>query len=539
MRKTKRLAALGMTAAMLASVLAGCGGKTQSDAGTTTAAQTTAVQNAAGAAETPTTAEETKEPLKFTYSMTHANLKFAVQAPDINDTDVVKEFNEKFNVEATIKLLDHTRLAEEMQQIFASGEVPDVVRMFDNYLRTDLCGSVEKGVFMPLDDLLVDAETKYPNLMKTIPREMWEYNRYNGKIYGIPTAFLSNNSRRGVYIRKDLLDKAGLEIPDTLDDMVEVLRAFKDMGVEYPYAGRQNFDYTDIFFDTFGVHLSSWDFDEDGVLTPDFIKPEMKEALEFMKMLREEGLMDPESLTTSSSDWTNKIAAGKVGVFDHNANALASWNSQLKANVPDGELILIQAPLGPHGDRGMFKYSPVMESTYINKNFKEPERFLEFLDTMCTEEAQRFLYFGIEGRDYKVDANGNVTDFNYPADDAYELSKLDFRKKLGFVYDDTFPWGWAPYMDAGDQIVDWLNNIGGKEGIRSVNPGKLESLDITPELNPNRCDLFQEMAAKIFYGQDTETTFEDFVNEWLDRGGKQLIEEANENYKAGNVYIND
>ncbi|MDO4324623.1 MAG: extracellular solute-binding protein [bacterium] len=522
MRKKKRMAALGMAAAVLASVLAGCGGKTTEDAGTTAA---------------QTAGEEQKEPLKFTYSITHANLQFAVQAPDINDTEWVKAFNETFHVEATIKLLDQTRMGEEMQQMFASGEVPDIVRMYDNYLRTDMCGSVEKGVFMPLDDLLVDAETKYPNLMKMIPRELWENNRYNGKIYGIPNVFLSNNSRRAVYIRKDLLDKAGLDIPDTLDDMVEVLRAFKDMGIEYPYAGRQGWGYTDVFFDTFGVHPSNWNLDENGDLTPDFIKPQMKEALEFQKMLREEGLMDPETLTTSSSEWTNKIAAGKVGMFDHNANALATWNANLKANVPDGELILIQAPLGPYGDRGMFKYSPVMESTYINKNFKEPERFLEFLDLMCTEEAQRFLDFGIEGRDYNLDANGNVVDFEYPADDAYKISELNFRRKLGFVYDDTFPWSWTPYMEAGEEVVDWLNNIGSKEGIRSINPGKLKSLETMPELNPSSCDLFYEMAAKIFYGQDTETTFDDFVNEWLERGGKQLIEEANENYKAGNVYI--
>ena len=38
----------------------------------------------------------------------------------------------------------------------------------------------------------------------------------------------------GLIIRKDLLDKAGLDIPVTLDDWYEALVAFKDMGIKHP-----------------------------------------------------------------------------------------------------------------------------------------------------------------------------------------------------------------------------------------------------------------------------------------------------------------
>ena len=52
---------------------------------------------------------------------------------------------------------------------------------------------------------------------------------------------MSSTTRRATYIRKDLLDKYGLDIPVTLDDFVNVLRVFKENGVKYPYVGREKF----------------------------------------------------------------------------------------------------------------------------------------------------------------------------------------------------------------------------------------------------------------------------------------------------------
>ena len=277
----------------------GSGGQGQSE----TAGQTQEDAGESGASEE-------KEPLKFTMSISNGLNEYIAQSPDINQDKWVKVFNERYNLDLTLKLLDHKRFAEEMQMMFASGEIADVVKCYDNYTSPSMCQSVENGVFMPLDDILATAEEKYPNLMKTIPENAWDYNQYNGHIYGIPVSYLSRATRRATYIRKDLLDKTELGIPTTLDEFVEVLKAFRDMGVEYPYAGREYWTYTDIFFGAYGVNPLTWNLNEEGQLVPDMIRPEMKEALAFHKMLKDEGLMDPESLTTNSSDWLNKIYTG-------------------------------------------------------------------------------------------------------------------------------------------------------------------------------------------------------------------------------------
>ncbi|WP_157668652.1 extracellular solute-binding protein [Lachnoclostridium phytofermentans] len=517
--KKRKMTALLLAVAMVAGVITGCG------KGATQGTETNGTQ---------TNGKGEEAPLKYTLSMSNGLNEYIMQSTDINQDKWLKDFDARYNVDVDINLLDHKRFVEEMQMMFASGKIPDVVKCYENYTHPGMCNAVENGVFQSLDEYLVDAEEKYPNLMRTIPKEIWDYNKYEGKIYGIPVVYLSETARRATYIRKDLLDKAGLEVPKNLDETVAVLKAFKDMGLEYPYAGREKWSYTDIFFGAFGVNPTTWNLNENNELVPDIIRPQMKEALTFLHMLNEEGLMDPESLTTTSSDWLNKIYSGKVGMFDHNATQIASFNSSLRQNVPDGEFVLIQSPEGPYGDKGAYKYAPVLESIYFNKNFKYVDRFLKLLDEMCTDEAQDYLSYGIEGENWTKKADGSI-EYTYP-DSVLGEDETRFRKFLGFIKDDAYDVRLTPYLPGGEELMSWMQNVGPMEGTDNINPGNLESLLTHPELDPKTCDLFYEMSAKIFYGQEPVDTFDKFVEEYKSRGGDQVIKEATEKYEAGNVF---
>lgn len=518
LKKLYRISSLFMAFLMVLSMAAGCSSKSN-EAGNPTQATGTAKSD--------------DKPLKFTLSMSNNLNEYVLKSSDINQDKWLQEMKKRYNVDITLKLLDHKRFMEEMQIMFASGSIPDVVKCFDNYTRADMAQSVQNGVFMPLDNILANAKTNYPNLMKTIPESAWQENKYEDKIYGIPNIYLSRTTRRATYIRKDLLDKVGKKAPTTLDETIEVLKAFKNAGVPFPYAGREKWSYTDIFFGAYGVNYVTWGLDKDGKLMPDMIRPEMKEALKFHSTLRKEGLMDPESLTTNSNDWLNKIYAGKVGMFDHNGGQITGFNTSLKKNVPEGEFILIPSPAGPNGQKGMYKYSPVFETTYINKNFKEADKFFKFLDAMCTPEAQEFLTFGILGQDYNKN-NGKI-EYTYPTD-TVKQNENSFRKGLGFVRDDSYDPLMLPFQPDSKKFMDWVETIAPNEGVTNYDPGALKSLADHPELKPGNCDLFLEYAAKIFYGQLPPEAHDDFVKEYMKRGGDQVVKEATEAYKAGKAF---
>lgn len=180
-----------------------------------------------------------EEPLKFSVAMSAGLNPYVLQQKDINKEKWVTEVNKRYNVEITFRLLDHQRLREEIQVMFASGDIPDIVRMFDNYTRPEMANSVENGIFMALDDIIAETRGEFTSLFDMIPEAAWDENKYEGKIYGIPNQYLSSTTRRGTYIRKDILDLVNMKAPIDLDEVVEVLKVFKEVGIEYPTAGRE------------------------------------------------------------------------------------------------------------------------------------------------------------------------------------------------------------------------------------------------------------------------------------------------------------
>ncbi|CQR51518.1 extracellular solute-binding protein [Paenibacillus riograndensis] len=74
----------------------------------------------------------------------------------------------------------------------------------------------------------LDAEVaKRPELKASIPDEMWEYNKFKGKIMGIPLG-TTQGQLYGLLIRKDLREKYGLPELKTLDDLEKFLYKVKE-----------------------------------------------------------------------------------------------------------------------------------------------------------------------------------------------------------------------------------------------------------------------------------------------------------------------
>jgi putative aldouronate transport system substrate-binding protein len=74
------------------------------------------------------------------------------------------------------------------------------------------------GAIIVQDDLVANA----PNLLKEIPKSMWDANRFNGKIWGIPLG-VAQGFYDGFVIRKDIREQLGLSEPKTLKDITDLL----------------------------------------------------------------------------------------------------------------------------------------------------------------------------------------------------------------------------------------------------------------------------------------------------------------------------
>ncbi|WNQ12779.1 extracellular solute-binding protein [Paenibacillus aurantius] len=477
------------------------------------------------------------EKLKFSMSMTTSGNKFAEKSTNVNEEKWVKKLEEVTNTDLDIRMIPLKDFDSKMSLMFASNDIPDVVQNVGGATSKGMSGSVEAGVFLPLDDLLKQYA---PNLMKAVPKEAWQETSYDGKIYGIPS-WLSNPSRRALFIRSDLLAKTGLSAPKTVDEFLNVMRAMKKNGVENPYQMRENFKYADTILGSFDVLPSQFEVKNDEIVPKFFDVENMTKALTVLKTMFDEGLIPKDFASITSTDYGKNIEAGKVGMWSANAQGLSNYRNKVKAAVPDAKIDIVASPRGPEGTGGHLLYSSINTSYYINKKVSKEKaiEIVKFFEWMTTPEAERYFSFGIEGETYTME-NGKVK-FTPPTT-TEAIDEDGFRSMFWFVHDVVYNKAREELTQDGRDMMTYMDTIISKEGLGSVRfVPALEASSKYPDAAPQGDDvgpkLIIDHMVKMIYGKEPISDWPKVIEEYKNKGGKDILKEANDRYKKKNGVI--
>lgn len=465
---------------------------------------------------------------KFSISMRTQALPYVENHDDMNEDKYVKELEKATNTELDFRILPHVDFAEKMTMMLVSDNVPDVM-MATSIHGPELAGGVEAGAFLPLDDLL---EEHGPNLLEKIPQEAWdEVTAEDGQIYAIPS-YLSNPARRGTAIRMDLLEETGLDVPETTDEFLDVLRAFKELGIQHPFKGRNNFRYADTFFGAFDALPFQWEYYEDEVIPKFMIGDRMKEAIEFHRTMYEEELLHPEFLTLT--DHRATIVSGEVGMWSMNAEQVHQWGAEIQDAVPEARAAIIPSPIGPDGRGGNHYYGSTVRTYLIHRDTEaDPAEIIKFFDWQLTDEAETFFTFGIEGENYTIDDDGNI-DYEKKDDSNFEQEQTFRNSWLWMVRDETYTEGILEQTEEGQELLQVFDEVLTEEGRSGIIPtGGLDALNNNPDIQPGSdgpSDFWLTEVAKIIVGDEPIDYYDDIMEQWLNLGGDKAIEEATERY---------
>lgn len=471
---------------------------------------------------------------KLQIGQTTAGQQYIEASPDINKDKYVVKLRELSGIDITIDpLIPWVDYNQKINLLFAGGDLPDLLQVH-GINAAEVAPAVDRNVLLPLNDLI---DEHGPNLKKHIPEEAWQSPKVskNGIIYAIPKVnFVKNDNV--VYLRKDWLDALGLDVPKTVEEYIEMLRAFKEQDPngngqadEIPVSGRVNFAYTDIFFGAYDVIPTAWKYENDQ-LVPNFIRPAMKDALQVYAQLYQEKLLDNEFMVQQGKDWDAKIKGqGIVGMWQHAASYPDKWLMEVQANTPTAEVVMAPAPIGPDGKGGASLGSGLGMVYVIPSSNKQPEIAIQFLDWMYSEEAKTFVTYGIEGDTYTIE-NGEIK-YKYPEtqEEIYEEQMYNiFLDYVGQRYLEN-----TEFMSGrnhGDLIVEAMS-IGNSEGRKNDGSDMpaMPTLLARPELAYD--GLWMEFAAKVMTGELSIEEFDQFVADWKARGGDKLIQEATEWYQ--------
>ena len=130
---------------------------------------------------------------------------------------------------------------QKLQLLISSKDVPDIFS--DGQFRTWYPGGLSKaaadGAIVKLNDYLEKDAPDYKKVLESNPDFLKNAKADNGDIYAFSIIHGSKDATVffGPMIRKDVLDKAGVAIPETIDEWHTALTALKDNGFKTPYSG--------------------------------------------------------------------------------------------------------------------------------------------------------------------------------------------------------------------------------------------------------------------------------------------------------------
>jgi putative aldouronate transport system substrate-binding protein len=304
----------------------------------------------------------------------------------------------------------------------ASNSLPDVFMVS----RDVWYKLVQNGLVAKVDDLLPLMPVRVKGHYSDEARN--KLVTIDGSMYGLPDpgALPQTDS---LVIRKDWLDKLGLQSPKTLDEFLTVAKAFtfndpdgNGKADTYGYCayiegtGLANMGLGTRFEWVYGAYgvAGVWNLSSADAVALNARNPNYMKATQFIRTLNDEKVIDPDWPTLKKDEFRARWKQGKCGMMHENFAALANKSNykDFDENFPDGQWIAMDAPTGPDGKSSMGVVSKSARIYAISQKAIDEGKgpaIARLLEWMASDEGYYLLGFGVEGVNYKLDANGFVT----------------------------------------------------------------------------------------------------------------------------------
>lgn len=462
----KQMAAAMLSVAMVGT-MAGCGGETVNSTDSSTVSTESSVQQ-----ETPEVTVLTYADIEKPESISwcsHDGLD-----PANGQTEWDAEYERLTGIDLEHTYVTGNEYNSKIELDYAADTVPDVFDLSSTYFPK----YAASGALADLTDLIKES-----GLYDLVDESVWEQCSYNGKIYGVPKEI---PQACGTYVRKDWLDRLGMEVPTTYDEFITMLARFRDEidGCLVPLTspGLVSPQYLPDLYQG-----ASPDFVcIDGVWVDGMQQENMATALKNMQYCYAEGLLDMEAITNTTATSRDGWNAGTTGAFCY---WTGNWGEKLtvgvQKNVPEAEVICIPPIEGTE-----YLYStPTVH--VINGRLSEEEVaqvFKYFIGYMHDgAEGQVLFEFGVEGVHWEQDGN-NVKMLPSLSDPTVSLNKcyvLPSSRLTPLAVDDK-------NMTYADSYLDSLKATETAKNREFQKPSETYSL-ISAELKTQRDSIIAEI----------------------------------------------
>lgn len=387
MKLKKKIAVIVSIGLVTANIFAGCGKSEKTTGGSTepTAAATSAAQPTGGEANT-NTSNEVAKPENINW-MVHSGMN------EENGIDQWAEEFEKFTgIPMNIEVVSNNEYTTILELAFASGEVPDLFDISGD----NLAVYAKKNAIADLTDLVKNSE-----FYDQVDPAIWDSLTLDGKIYGVP---METPSGAVTYVRKDWLDRLGMEVPKTYDEFTAMLTAFKneipECTVPLTAPGLKASMNLPEFFQGATPNFTK----VDGKWVDGMSQENMKAALQRLQDTYKAGLIDLEVVTNTTSSCRDQWYSGCVGVFNYWGGLWGqTLTERLQVNVPEAEVVAI-----PPIEGATYEYSlPSVMCINGSLSADQVESLFQYFIAYSHDggDGQVLFQSGVEGLHWQQDGN--------------------------------------------------------------------------------------------------------------------------------------
>lgn len=478
---------------------------------------------------------------------------------------------------------------QKMTIAAASNSLPDVM-----FTGSDVISKfIKADQVMALDDLISQYASplvKYLNdiNVKYTKGKFFQPYIKGGKTFAYPFPYDNPGFWKVNWIRKDILDELGKQVPTTIQEMEDVFAAYM---AKYPNGTCIGLDKdlgVDVVMQAFEAYPGMWQPDGNGGLAYGSIQPGIKKGLEQLNKWYNAGYIDKEFVAQTGEQTNATFTKGDTLVYQG-----AWWNMywpfpDLWKNSATADMVVLPVLKGPDGKAGTTVSAISGLAACIRKDVQNPEALMYLLN-----EGMDSMYRPTDYHPNKaiLDAmNLAGYQFKYPYTKYQEPTNKDDANRVGYIYQYEAPGlGYFnhSYQDAkimyGIQLSDpsvlvastmkvYDDIYNGKVKQDEVNPtvwdgyqallntdkrgpstfvsvyeywspfSETDALHVNENVAPPTDaaiakkalldTMEKEIFAQIIMGSKPLDAFDKFVSDWNANGGEQWTKEVNEWYAS-------
>ncbi len=390
--KKSKLVSLGIVAALVGSLLTGCGGSASTEttaAGTAASGETVAAEAEAEVAE-PASSD----------AVLSVSIWDSYQEPGIKQ--ILDDFTAKTGIQTELSVITWTEYWTILETGAQGGSLPDVFWMHSNeserYMSNDM-----------LLDLTAQIEASADIDPANYPSDIWNLYMHSDKSYAIP----KDIDTIAIWYNKAMFDEAGIPYPTadwTWEEMGEIAKQLtKEDGSQYGLAIRNDGNqegYYNMIYGHGGTVIT------DDKTQSGFSDPKTVEAMNLFASWIDEGIM-PSIETMAENDPPSLFQSGTVAMVAQGSWMLSAYkdNEYTVANAD-----IVELPKDSETGRRVSIYNGLGWAAAANTDY--PEEAWKLIEYLGSEEAQiKQAELGVTMSAYTgtSDAWVNSADFNLQA----------------------------------------------------------------------------------------------------------------------------